>query len=467
MSRIVVVGGVAAGMSAASQAKRRQPGADVVVLERGPYVSYAACGMPYNLEDPSRTMDDLVVLTPADVRERDIDLRLRHRALRVDPGRGTVTVQDLEGGGTSDLDYDALVLATGAAPIHPPMPGLDRPGVFFLRELTDGRALKQHIAEVRPARAVIVGAGYIGMEMAEALRRRGVAVTVLERMGQVVPGFDPAIASLVLDSLERHEVSVQTGVTVEAVEEGSDGGDARLTVRTDRGLVPADLVLVSVGIRPRVELARSAGVTLGESGAVAVDDEMRTSVPGIFAAGDCAEAAHIVSGRAVWIPLGTTANKQGKVAGANAAGAAERFPGIAGTAAFRVFDLEVGRTGLSSNEAAHVGLEAVAAISRQPSHAHSVPGASPITTILSVERGTGRLLGAEMAGVGVVAKRIDVLATALHAGLTVEALEELDLSYAPPFAPVYDPVLIAATVARKRLNALRRKEAAAVGREPR
>ncbi|MGD8895429.1 MAG: FAD-dependent oxidoreductase [Acidobacteriota bacterium] len=467
MSRIVVVGGVAAGMSAASQAKRRQPEAEVVVLERGPYVSYAACGMPYNIEDPARTMDDLVVLTPADVRERDIDLRLRHRALAVDPSRGTVTVQDLGGGGTVDLAYDALVLATGAAPILPPIAGLDQPGIFLLRELTDGQALKRHLAETRPARAVIVGAGYIGMEMAEALRRRGVAVTVLERMEQVVPGFDPAIASLVVDALQRHGVTVDTGVTVESVEEGDNAGDARLTVRTDRGLVPTDMVLVSVGVRPRVELARSAGVALGETGAIAVDEEMHTSVPGVFAAGDCAEARHIVSGRPVWIPLGTTANKQGKVAGANAAGAAERFPGVAGTAAFRIFDLEVGRTGLSPTEAARVGLEAVAAVSRQPSHAHSVPGASPITTILSVDRKTGRLLGAEMAGVGVVAKRIDVLATALHAGLTVEALVELDLSYAPPFAPVYDPVLIAAAVAQKRLHAVRRQEAAASGRAAR
>jgi NADPH-dependent 2,4-dienoyl-CoA reductase/sulfur reductase-like enzyme len=467
MGRIVVVGGVAAGMSAASQAKRRQPEAEVVVLERGPYVSYAACGMPYRIEDPTGTMEDLVVLTPADVRERDVDLRLRHRALAIDPARRTVTAQDLQGGGTIDLGYDALVLATGAAPVHPPIPGLDRPGVFLLRELTDGQALARHLAEARPARAVIVGAGYIGMEMAEALRRRGLAVTVLEKMGQVVPGYDPAIAALVVDALQRHEVTVETGITVEAVQDGDEDGDAGLTVRTDRGLIPTDMVLVSVGIRPRVELARTAGVALGETGAVAVDDGMRTSVPGVFAAGDCAEARHIVSGRPVWIPLGTTANKQGKVAGANAAGGAERFPGVAGTAAFRVFDLEVGRTGLTPRQASRIGREAVAAVSRQPSHAHSVPGASPITTVLLVDRGTGRLLGAEMAGVGVVAKRIDVLATALHAGLGVEALEQLDLSYAPPFAPVFDPVLIAATVARKRLLALDRKEAALAGRDAR
>jgi NADPH-dependent 2,4-dienoyl-CoA reductase/sulfur reductase-like enzyme len=298
------------------------------------------------------------------------------------------------------------------------------------------------------------------MEMAEALRGRGLAVTVVERMDQVTPGYDPAIAGPVADALGRHGVALETGVTVRAVEEKGPG----LAVRTDRGSLPADLVLVAVGIRPRVELARSAGVALGQTGAIAVDEGMRTSIPAIFAAGDCAEARHIVSGRPVWIPLGTTANKQGKVAGANAVGARERFAGVAGTAGFKVFDLEVARTGLAAAEAAALGMDVVTSESRQRSRAHGYPGGNPITTTLAVERGTGRLLGAQMAGVGVVAKRIDVFATALAAGLTVEDLEDLDLSYAPPFAPVYDPILIAASVARKKLQSAARKEAAVAGR---
>jgi NADPH-dependent 2,4-dienoyl-CoA reductase/sulfur reductase-like enzyme len=461
VSRIVVIGGVAAGMSAASQARRRQPGAEVVVLERGPYVSYAACGMPYNIADAGRSMGDLVVLTPDDVRERDIDLRLRHRAVGVDVGRQVVSAQDLEAGRTVEVAYDALVLATGAAPIHPPIPGLDHPGVFVLRELTDGEALKRRLAETRPERAVIVGAGYIGLEMAEAFRDRGLEVTVVEKMEQVAPGYDAPIAGLVAEALRRHGVSVQTGVTVQAVEEGEGGG---LSVRTDRGSLSADLVLVSVGIRPRVELARLAGVRLGETGAMSVDDRMRTSVPRVFAAGDCAEARDIVTGRPVWVPLGPTANKQGKVAGANAAGADERFAGVVGTAAFKVFDLEVARSGVTASEAKRVGLDVITAISRQGSRARGYPGASPLTTVLTAEIGTGRLVGAQMAGAGVVAKRIDVLATALAAGFTVEQIEGLDLSYAPPFAPVYDPVLIAASVARKRLAGAARKEPAAAGR---
>jgi NADPH-dependent 2,4-dienoyl-CoA reductase/sulfur reductase-like enzyme len=464
LSRIVVVGGVAAGMSAASQARRRRPEAEVIVVERGPHVSYAACGIPYNIEDPSRTVDDLVVLTPPDVRERGIDLRLRHRACGVDPVRRVVTVQDLEGGATAELGYDALILATGAAPVQPPIPGLDHPKVFFLRELTDGRALKQHLAEAQPSRAVIVGAGYIGMEMAEVLRKRGLEVTVVERMDQAVPGYDPAIAGPVEESLARHGVFLETGVTVQAVEEGEGDG---VVVRTDRGSVPADVVLVAVGVRPRVELARSAGVKIGRTGAIAVDDGMRTSVASVFAAGDCAEARHVVSGRPTWIPLGTTANKQGKVAGANAVGASEAFAGIAGTAAFKVFDLEVGRTGLGSAEAAALGFDAVSAVSRHRSRAHGYPGGSPLTTCLVAERGTGRLLGAQMVGAGVVAKRIDVFATALAAGFTIEALEDLDLSYAPPFAPVYDPILIAASVARKRVQGAARQETAVSGRAER
>jgi NADPH-dependent 2,4-dienoyl-CoA reductase/sulfur reductase-like enzyme len=447
-------------MSAASQARRRQPGAEVVVLERGPHVSYAACGIPYNIADAGRGMDDLVVLKPEDVRERDIDLRLRHRAVGIDVGRRVVAAQDLEAGGVVEVAYDALVLATGAAPVHPPIPGLDHPGVFVLRELTDGEVLKRHLAEAEPRRAVIVGAGYIGLEMAEAFRDRGLEVTVVERMGQVAPGFESPLATLVRETLGDNGVSVRTGVTVQAVE---GGDEARLAVRTDKGSLPADLVLVSVGIRPRVELARLAGVALGETGAIAVDDGMRTSVSGVFAAGDCAEARHIVTGRPAWVPLGTTANKQGKVAGANAAGASERFAGIVGTAAFKVFDLEVARTGLTADEAKASGRDAITAISRQGSRAHGYPGASPLTTVLTVEKGTGRLLGAQMAGAGVVAKRIDVFATALTAGFTVEQIEDLDLSYAPPFAPVYDPVLIAASVARKRRAAAERKEPAAAG----
>lgn len=448
MSRIVVIGGVAAGMSAASQARRRDPRSEVVVLERGPYVSYGACGMPYNLLDPARRMDDLVVLSPERLRsERGIDVRTRHEALSIDPARRVVAARDLEADRRYELPYDALVIATGAEAVRPPLPGLDLPGVFLLRELTDGAAMKRFLAERAPARAVIVGAGYIGMEMAEALRGRGLAVTVLEKVDQILPGFVTPVVEVVQAELARNEVRVETGVAVRGVVLA----DGALRVETDRGAHPADLVLVSVGVRPRVALARAAGVALGPTGAIAVDDGMRTSVPGVFAAGDCAEARHLVTGLPAYVPLGTTANKQGKVAGANAAGADERFGGIVGSAAFKVFELEVGRTGLGPAEAARAGLDAVAAASTHRTRGHGYPGSRSLTTVLLVERGSGRLLGAQQVGGEGVAGRIGVLATALTARMTVDQLEQLDLAYAPPLAPVYDPILIAANVAAKAL----------------
>lgn len=447
--RIVVIGGVAAGMSAASQAKRRRPDAEVIVLERGRHVSYGACGMPYNIEDPARAIDDLVVITAERFRaERGIDVRTRHEVRAIDTAGRTVRVHELDRGADYEMAYDQLVIATGASPARIPLPGHDLPGVFVLRELDDGAAIKQAIARDRPSTAVILGAGYIGMEMAEVLRARGLDVTVLEKLDQVVPGFEPVIAQQVRAELERNGVRVETGINVSRIERAAAG----LVVHTDRGDLPADLVLVSVGVRPNASLATDAGIALGRSGAIAVDDHQRTSAPGVYAAGDCAEAMHLVSAQPAWIPLGTTANKQGKVAGANAAGADERFGGIVGTAAFKVFGLEVGRTGLGRVELDRLGVDPVISTSTHKTRGHAYPGALPVTTVLLVERGSGRLLGGQMiAGEG-VAGRIDVLATALHGRMTVAQLEDLDLAYAPPLAPVYDPILIAATVALKDLR---------------
>lgn len=448
MSRIVVIGGVAAGMSAASQAKRRSPESEVVVFERGEHVSYGACGMPYNIEDPDRDIEDLVVITAERFRtERGLDVRTRHEVLAVDPVRKRLRVRDLARGREREEPWDRLVIATGASALRPPIPGLDRPGVFLLRELADGAALKQFIASARPRRAVIVGGGYIGLEMSEALRGRELEVTIVEKLEQVATGFAPEIAQRVAEELARHGVRVRTGVGVDSIESRGDG----LRVRTSGGDVEADLVLVSVGVRPNVALAKDAGVPLGPTGAIAVDDHQRTRVTDVFAAGDCAEAHHLVSRAPAWIPLGTTANKQGRIAGANATGADLRFGGIVGTAGFKVFDLEVARTGLGSAEIARLGLDAVTATSHHANRGHGYPGASKLTTTLFVERGSQRLLGAQMVGAGCVATRVDVFATALHAGLDLETIESLDLAYAPPFAPVWDPILVAAQVARKQV----------------
>ena len=451
--QIVVIGGVAAGMSAASQAKRRMPDAEVIALERGPYVSYGACGMPYNIEDPQRAIDDLVVITAEEFRHvRGIDVRTRHEVRAIDPHRKELVVRDHAAARDYTQRYDRLVIATGAQAVRPPVSGLDLPGVFLLRELTDGAAIKRFIDEAAPRRATIIGAGYIGMEMADVLSQRGLAVHVLERTSQVIPGFEPVISDIVAEHLHRHGVHVDTGVTVQGIDAAGQG----LIVRTDKGEVAADLVIVSVGVRPSVVLAQSAGVRLGATGAIAVDAMQRTNIDGIFAAGDCAEAFHEVLRRPAYMPLGTTANKQGKIAGANAAGGEERFAGIAGTAGFRVFDLEVARTGVGAADIGSDGLDVLSSVSRHSSRGHHYPGSARITTVVFVERGSGRLLGAQMAGADTVAKRIDVFATALHARMNAHDVESLDLCYAPPFAPVYDPVLIAATVARKSSSGPRR-----------
>lgn len=447
--RIVVIGGVAAGMSAASQAKRRRPDAEVIVLERGPHVSYGSCGMPYNIEDPSREIADLVVITAeAFRRDRGIDVRLQHEALSIDVEGKRVRARDLVTGEEYDLSYDRLVIATGARAARPPIPGIDLPGIFLLRELTDGEAIKKAIAERRPRRVAIVGGGYIGLEMSEAFRHLGLEVAILERLDQVAPGYDPEIAGQIEAELRRNGVDVRTGVTVRAFEPTDRG----LRIQTDQTSLEVEMALVAVGVRPNAELAEAAGIRLGASGAIAVDDRMRTSAPDVWAAGDCAEAQNVVTGRPVWVPLGTTANKQGKVAGANAADADERFRGIAGTAAFKVFDLHVGRTGLSLHEAEAAGISAIRSLSRHRTRGHNYPGSKPITTVLTLEKETGRLLGAQVVAPEGVAGRVNVYATALYAGMDVDDLAALDLAYAPPLAPVWDPILIAARVAQKDLG---------------
>lgn len=449
MSRIVVIGGVAAGMSAASQAKRRDTNAEVIALERGNDVSYGACGMPYNIADDGRAMHDLVVITPQQFRHtRGIDVRVRHEVMAIDAPSQTLRVRDHDAATDYPLSYDKLVIATGATALRPALPGIALPGVFVLRELSDGAAIKSSLEQTNAHRVLIVGGGYIGMEMAETLRARGLAVTLVERAPQVVPGFEPVIAEAVRETLLRHGVQLLTGVGIEAIEQDGDG----LRVRAGAQTLTTDMVLLAMGVRPNVALAQAAGVQLGASGAIAVDDHQRTNLPNVYAAGDCAEAYHRVLQQSVYIPLGTTANKQGKVAGANAAGADERFAGIVGTAAFKVFDLEVARTGVGAADIERLGLKVISAVSHHSSRGHHYPGAVRLTTVLFAERGSGRLLGAQMVGADVVAKRMDVLATALHAGMTLADIESLDLTYAPPMAPVYDPVLIAASVARKALG---------------
>ncbi|MEU3454482.1 FAD-dependent oxidoreductase [Micromonospora sp. NPDC006766] len=453
--RLVVIGGDAAGMAAASQARRRRDRTEleIVAFERGHFTSYSACGIPYWVSGVVSEREQLVARDPATFRERfDIDVRLRHEVTAIDPERREVVARDLAGGGQVRERYDVLMYATGATPVRPEWAADSIAGVFGVQTLDDGTALLDWLdREPRPRRAVVVGGGYIGVEMAEALLQRGLSVDLVEQADRPMATMDPDMADLVLDALRRIGVGIRTGLTVTGLRE-RDGRVA--AVVTPEGPIPADVVVLGLGVRPNTALAEAAGLPLGPTGGVRTDRRMRVpGVTGVWAAGDCVETLHRVSGLPVHVPLGTHANKQGRVAGINIGGGYATFPGVIGTAVTKVCDLEVGRTGLRERDALAAGFEFVSVIAESTSRAGYYPGARPMTVKLIAERSSGRLLGAQIVGWSEAAKRIDALAVALWNGMTVDEMTSLDLGYAPPYAPVWDPVLIAA---RKAVDALAR-----------
>jgi NADPH-dependent 2,4-dienoyl-CoA reductase/sulfur reductase-like enzyme len=446
--RLVVVGGDAAGMTAAATARRRRPEdeLDVVAFERGEYTSYSACGIPYLVSGIVDDAEKLVARTPAEHRRRGIDARTGHDVVALDLDRRAVQVRRLDDGTETWEPFDQLVLGTGSTPRRPPLPGVDADGVFGVQTLGDGLALREALGR-RPKRAVVVGGGYVGLELADALRHQDLEVTLVESAPQPMTTLDPEMGALVPEALEDVGITVHRGEAVERfdVEDGSVRA-----VHTAARTLPADLVILGLGVVPNVDLARAAGVTVGTTGGVAVDDHMRTSAPGVFAAGDCAETFHRVSRRPVVVALGTHANKQGLVAGINATGGDAAFPGVLGTAAVKVCKYEVARTGLSEREAADAGFTADAVTIEATSRAGYFPGAAPMHVRVVVEQGSGRLLGAQIVGEEGAAKRIDALATAIWNEMTVAEFASLDLSYAPPFGPVWDPSLVAARAALRR-----------------
>jgi NADPH-dependent 2,4-dienoyl-CoA reductase/sulfur reductase-like enzyme len=448
--RLVVIGGVAAGMSAASSAKRVNSGIEVTVLERDSYISYGACSLPYYISDEVKDHNDLIALTPqAAEKERGIKVLTGYEALSINTRTKEVVARNNLEGNKVTFGYDKLVIATGGLPILPPFSGIDLKNIFTVRTLNDGLAIKGFIEEQRPKRAVIVGGGYIGMEMCESLHKRGLEVTVIEKIDRVLGTMDLEITKLVEQKLNSEGVKLYKETSVEGFE-GEEGLVGR--VITDRETFKSDLVLLAVGVRPNTTLIEGTALERGARGAIAVDEHLCTSVPDIYAAGDCAEALHLVTGKKVYIPLGTTANKQGRVAGENAAGRKSVFEGIVGSAVTKIFDLEVARTGLSSLEAEREGYEFFSSFTQGWSRSRAYPAGKPIMVMYVVEKGTGRLLGAQMIGEEGVAHRIDTLAAALYTKMTVEDVARLDLAYAPPFATVWDPLLIAANVALKKLQ---------------
>mgnify|MGYP000328734831 CR=1 FL=1 len=444
--RLVVVGGNAAGLSAASYVKRRKPEIEVIVFEKSPYASYGSCGLPYYVEGIVRDPMELIAIPLKALREkRGLDVRVMHEVTEIELKRRSVRVANLENGKDFELSFDWLVISTGAIPLVPSFMEKNIPGVFTLRTLEDGIKLERFIEERKPSRVTVVGGGYIGMEMAEAFSVRGFEVTVIERLPRVLPNFDPEISEKVQKKLTEKGVRLILGDGVKAVE----GDKIVRRIITEREVVETDLVLLGIGIKPNVELAKKAGVEIGNTGAIKVNQRMQTGVEGVYACGDCAESFHRILNRNVWIPLGDTANKQGRVAGANISGEDVLFPGVIGSAATKVFELEVARTGLGEEEAGNEGFGKEITQIEAGTRAHYYPGRKPILIKLITEKGTKKLLGAQAVGEEGVAKRVDVFATAIWAGMSVEELAWVDLTYVPPVAPVWDPILIAAQVGMK------------------
>ncbi len=448
--RLAIVGGDAAGMSAASTAKRRDPDLEVVAFERGPYTSYSACGIPYYLGGLFDDSDRLISRSPDEHGANGIEVPARTEVTGIDLAGRTLAVRDHQTGEERSEGFDELVLATGAEAVPPPIPGADATEPVRTVDAAERfRAALRRGGEHR--HVVVIGGGYIGIEMAEALVQRDIPTTLVEALPQLMSTLDADMAAHVQDAAEGIGVRVLVGTAVEEVLLDDEG--APRAVRVDGETIDADHVVMATGVKPAVALAKDAGIELGPSGAVAVDDHQRCPAhEGVYAAGDCAELWHRLLRKPVNIQLGTHANKQGRIAGANATGGDLAFPGVIGTAVSRLCRYEVARTGLSEREAADADIDVVTATVKDRTRAGYFPGAGPIWVKLVCEPETGRLLGGQIVGVEGAAKRIDVLATCVWAELTVEEIELLDLSYAPPYSGVYDPVLVAARAAVKALR---------------
>lgn len=442
MERIAIVGGEAAGMSAAARAKRRDPNAEVVVFERSGFISVGACGMPYHLDGRIADPTTLLIRSPEEFRASGIDVRLHSEVVDLDLDRRRLSTRT----GPAEADresweFDRLLIATGARAVMPNVDGLGGNNVFTFRTYDDMVALTRYLDEHHSASVTVVGGGYIGIELSEVLTSRGVEVTLLEAAHALLPrSLDIEMAHLVQAELESNGVIVRTGERLVAI--GLQSGAAR-TVTSTSAEWQTDAVVMCTGITPANELAERAGIKLDEHGAVMTNPQLETSAAGVWAAGDCASTYSLVTGERVWIPLGPLANKQGRIAGSNMVGGNLSFAGVLGTSLVKAARLEVGRTGLTEVEAKDLGYEAVAVTVEAEDRAPYYPGGMPITVKLVAERESGRLLGGQLVGSGVPG-RTNVIATALHGGFTAASMSMIDLGYAPPFAPVWDPVLIAA-----------------------
>ena len=450
--KIVVVGGVAGGASCAARARRLSEEAEIIIFERGPYVSFANCGLPYYVGEVITDERHLLVATPETFRRRfNIQVRLHCEVLSIACERQEIQVKNIESGETWTEKYDALVLSPGAAPVKPALPGIDSPGIFTLRTIPDSRQIREWIAERRASQAVVVGGGFIGLETTENLVRRGLAVTLIEALPQVMAPVDPEMAVPIHDHLTSHGVDLRLSDAVSSFEQSQVAN--RIVVNTRSGQAhSADMVLLAIGVRPEVRLAREAGLELGELGGIRVDDRMRTSDPNVWAVGDAVEVRDFVTGQWSLMPLAGPANRQGRMAADNILGREIMFRGVQGTAVCRIFDLTVAFTGASEKTLGRYGIGGQPAewekIYLHPGHhANYYPGARPISMKVIFSRPDGRILGAQAVGEEGVEKRIDVISMAIQRGSTVLDLEEAELCYAPQFGTAKDPVNLAGMIA--------------------
>ncbi len=444
--KIVIIGGVAGGASAAAKARRVNESADITIFERGQYVSFANCGLPYYVGGTIDDRDELLLQTPEKFWKRFcVAVKVRHEVLSIRPDKRSITVRNLEAGTLFNVPYDKLILAPGAGAVVPDIPGIDAKNVFTVKTVPDSDAIKQFLADHPSKTAIVVGGGFIGLETAEALMNLGLKVTLVELTPQVLPAFDQDMASLMAHHLQEKGMELILGDGVHAFH--TKDGLAHEIELSSHTRLSCDVVILSIGVRPELKLAKNAGLNIGQSGGIEVDEYQQTSDPHVYAAGDAVEIVHLVTGNPSRIPLAGPANKQGRVAGANAAGGSMKFPGAMGTAIVESLGMTAAKTGLSEREAQVHGYDYFVSVTHPFDHADYYPGAEALHMKLVVEKPTGRLLGAQIIGEQGVDKRIDVLATAIAAKMNVEDLENLDLAYAPQFNSAKGPVIMAGFVA--------------------
>jgi CoA-dependent NAD(P)H sulfur oxidoreductase len=448
--QIIVIGGVAAGTKAAAKARRVDPNHEIIIYQDEAEVSYSACGLPYVISGVIDDEKKIVIRQPEDFAKEGIKVFTRHRVTSIDTKKQQLTVRNLNNNADEVVDYDRLILATGACPIVPNVEGITLEGVLTLRNISDLGRLKTLLNTMQPKKAVIIGAGYIGLELAESFHELSIKTTIIEKAARILPRFDPEMAQSVHDHLLENQVELILGDGLAKLH----GKNDRVTaIETESGkIIPADLVVIAIGVKPNVELAKAGGIELGETGAIAVDSRMETRTPGIFAAGDCCETVNRITGAPIWMPLGDIANLQGRVAGENVAGGNAHFPGVFGTAIFKTFKLTVAITGLSEQAAQGSGFKPVSIVMTGTDRARYYPGRQEFSLKLIADRLDGRLLGAQVIGSGNADKMIDIAATALLGKLTCADLENADLAYSPPFSPVLSTIIVAAGILNNRLR---------------